>query len=553
MKVCRVIPAVEMVMSEMDEILERVRSALGEEDHEKLKMVVETLAFVTGELERKSISIQRLRKLLFGHSSEKSCKVLRVIRNREELRQVEEALAEEEARARAARKRGRTKRKGHGRNGSSAYTGAEKIEVRHDSLKPGDACPEQGCDGKVYRQRDPAVLVRLMGAAPVQGKVYELEKFRCNLCGKLFTAPAPEGVGERKYDETAASMIGCLKYGSGFPFHRLSNLQSSLGIPLAEVTQWDLVKNAAELIAPAWEELVEQAAQGEVLHNDDTPMKVLSLLGERKARDGPPGAGAERKGVFTSGVISKRGEQKIALFFTGNRHAGENLAEVLKRRADGLAAPIQMCDGLSRNLPGELKVILSNCMAHSRRRFVDVVENFPEPCRYVIETLAEVYKTDAEAQEKNLTPEERLRLHQAESGPRMETLRNWLDEQFDEKKVEPNSGLGEAISYMKKHWSQLTLFLRASGAPLDNNVCERSLKKAILHRKNSLFYKTRNGARVGDIFMSLIHTAELCGVDPFHYLTELQRNSQQVSKRPTEWMPWNYKDALEALSSSRDS
>src|SRR5215831_4964418 len=97
-----------------------------------------------------------------------------------------------------------------------------------------------------------------------------------------------------------------------------------------------------------------------------------------------------------------------------------------------------------------------------------------------------------QAQEQGLSPEERLRFHQDHSEPVMERLRAWLRAQFEEKRVEPNSGLGAAITYLLKHWTRLTLFLRQAGAPLDNNICERALKKAIRHRKNSLFYKTEN-------------------------------------------------------------
>ena len=110
--------------------------------------------------------------------------------------------------------------------------------------------------------------------------------------------------------------------------------------------------------------------------------------------------------------------------------------------------------------------------------------------------------------------------------------------------MEPNSGLGQAISYLLKHWEKLTLFLRAAGAPIDNNLVERALKKAILHRKNSLFYKTRKGAEMGDLFMSLIHTCELNGVNPFDYLTELQRHAEELKRNPSEWMPWNYRETL---------
>jgi hypothetical protein len=176
---------------------------------------------------------------------------------------------------------------------------------------------------------------------------------------------------------------------------------------------------------------------------------------------------------------------KIALYFTGSRHAGENLAEVLKQRSAELPSPIQMCDALSRNvpkLPAGVEILLANCLAHGRRQFVDVSENFPSECRYVLEMLGQVYGYDAEARERGLTPDERLRHHQERSRPVMDSLHAWLEAQLAERRTEPNSGLGQAISYLLRHWQPLTLFLRKAAAPLDNNIVERSLKRAVLHR-----------------------------------------------------------------------
>src|SRR5438445_182740 len=143
-----------------------------------------------------------------------------------------------------------------------------------------------------------------------------------------------------------------------------------------------------------------------------------------------------------------------------------------------------------------------------------------------------------------MSPEQRLRFHQVESGPRMKDLETWFKKQFAERKVEPNSGLGGAILYMQKYWDKLTLFLRQAGAPLDNNIVERTLKMAILHRKNAMFYKTQNGARVGDLFMSLIYTCQLNQANPFDYLTELHRHIDALAVFPERWMPWDYRDAL---------
>ena len=313
-----------------------------------------------------------------------------------------------------------------------------------------------------------------------------------------------------------------------------------------------MVRGAEEAIEPAWEELVREAAQGEVLHNDDTPAMILEAIRERRKREQTEEAEEasepdERTGTFTTGIVSVVGERRIALFFTGHQHAGENLRDVLLKRAAGLPAPIQMCDGLGHNepeLPEELQVILSNCNAHARRQYVDVASKFPEECRYVLEVFRDVYHNDAVARRRGMPPEERLAFHQAESAPRMESLRRWMAAQFDEKKVEPNSGLGEAIRYTQKRWDRLTRFLQVPGVPLDNNAAERILKKAILSRKNSYFYKTARGAHVGDMFMSLIHTAELVNGNPFEYLTELQKHVKEVGSNPSQWMPWNYRETM---------
>jgi hypothetical protein len=248
--------------------------------------------------------------------------------------------------------------------------------------------------------------------------------------------------------------------------------------------------------------------------------------------------------VVTSGVVALRDGHQVALFFSGRRHAGENLAQVLRLRAAELPPPIQMCDALSRNLPGELQTIVGNCLAHARRQFVGVYHRFPEPCRYLLEALAVVYRNDADARQRQLSPGARLRWHQDVSQPTMRELHAWLTRQLDEKLTEPNSALGGAIRYMLRHWERLTLFLRQAGAPLDNNLCERALKKAILHRKHALFYKTQNGARVGDLFMSLIYTCQLNDANPFDYLTQLQAHADQVAAAPARWMPWNYRAPL---------
>jgi len=528
-------PPIDVPIEELEGLLEQARPALSAEGYQKLRAAIRTLGYVTELLEKKETTLAALRELLCPASTEKTDKVLK---------EAGIDTGEKKPSPESASKKRKGAAAGHGRNGAAAYGGAQKIKIPHASLKGGDPCPDAQCSGKVYAQRDPGVLVRIKGQAPLAATVYELEKLRCHLCGNVYTAEAPPEAGEKKYDESAASMIALLRYGSGVPWYRLRGLERSLGIPLPVATQCEIVAETAVLLQPALEELQRQAAQGEVVHNDDTSMRVLSL--DRDADISP-----ERTGVFTSGLVWIYQERRIALFFTGCKHAGENLAEVLKQRSPDLPPPIQMCDALSRNvpkLPDPLQTLLANCNAHSRRNFVKVTPSFPEECRFVLETLGEVYGYDEQARSRGMSAAERLRFHQEHSGPVMEKLHTWCDVQFEERKVEPNSGLGQAISYLLKHWEKLTLFLRVAGAPIDNNLVERALKKAILHRKNSLFYKTRKGAQMGDLFMSLIHTCELNGVNPFDYLTELQRRAVESKRNPSEWMPWNYGETLARLA-----
>jgi transposase len=542
---------IEIKAEELQETLQLAATAMGEMHYERIKAVFEAYAYVTDELGKNRVSLSRLKKLIFGAKTEKTEAVVGAGADAAPPTSSGESAQETDAKSEASKKR-----KGHGRNPADAYRGAEKVPVPHPSLEPGDDCPK--CQtGTVYNMAQPKVLVRLVGQAPLKATVYQLQRLRCNLCGKIFTAPLPEGVGVQKYDATTGSIIGVLKYGSGMPFNRLERLQGSFGIPLPASTQWDIIAGVFLRIEPASIELIRQAAQGDVLYNDDTTTRILDLMGKRAKKkastkneqdDSTDQVDPSRTGLFTSGIVSTQDGRKIALFFSGRRHAGENLTKVLAERAVALTPPIQMCDALSRNLPKELETIVANCIAHARRRFAEVSELFPDECEHVLLALKVIYKIDADARKRKLSPEERLRLHQAESRSTMDDLHRWLNRQLDERLVEPNSSLGEAITYMLKHWTKLTLFLRKAGAPLDNNICERAMKKAILHRKNSMFFRSEKGAHTADAFMSLIYTCELNGANPFDYLTELQRHAEELASAPHDWMPWNYRETLAIIT-----
>ena len=397
--------------------------------------------------------------------------------------------------------------KGHGRNGADAYTGAEKIEVPHESLEPGDPCPK--CEeGTVYETNRPGVLVRLMGQAPIGAKVYYLQKLRCNLCGEVFTAEPPAGVGEREvrrdggeHDRPAEirerNAVQSRGEAAREPGHSLAGLDPvghrprPGGACRAGLRGVDPASGPRRRGVQRRHHGQDPGADGRAWPGKRrwrrTPPTSAEMPAEDAAEDSAKPSKAERTGMFTSGIVSTREGRRIALFFSGRQHAGENLKDVLTRRAAELAPPIQMCDALSRNLPAELQTIVANCLAHGRRQFVDVADRFPEECRHVLEALAVVYHNDAMARERKLSPRgtsavspgrERsdhggtpclacAAVRRATGGAQLGAGRGHLV---------PAEALGEADALPAR-----------AGAPLDNNLCERALKKAILHRKNAKF------------------------------------------------------------------
>ncbi len=437
-------------------------------------------------------------------------------------------------------KKRKSPEKGHGRRKRDDFKNAKVVKVSHPGMEPGQAC-DCGC-GKFYKWNRSGQFRHFVGRTPIEVTIYELEQFKCNICDKVVTAPLPEGVGPDSYDATAASTIALNKYGLGLPFYRQARQLMVQGVPIAASTQYKVVAEALEKMMPVYEHLLDLAAQGKLAYFDDTSMKILDYVRSK---------GDDRTGLFTTGLVSVHDQFEIALLFTGRNHAGENRAELLKRRDPSLPEMILMSDALAANMVDiKAEDILANCLAHGRRNFVKVVDSFPDECKIVIEAIGTIFHNDNLSKEQGHSPEERLDFHQEHSGPVMAELRNWLDNQLKEKKTEPNSSLGKAIKYLRRHWSRLTLFLRVPGAPVDNNVAERLLKSVVLHRKNSLFYRTARGAKTGDVYMTLIQTCQRNDVNPWDYLTALQRHFEETKVSPEEWLPWNYSSTVERLRGS---
>lgn len=438
----------------------------------------------------------------------------------------------------------------HGRYGADDYTGCLEVNIKHETLCVGARCPhcaEAELSGKLGFL-DPGTLIRLQGNPLISGTKYWIERFRCGLCGTQYEADVPTEIKTQpKYAASCLSTLAIAHYYNGLPFKRIETWQGQQGIPLPDATQWDKMKKLNGITAPVCQVLQQLSVEGDGFYYDDTTQTILE--NQALVRMG----GTSRKQVYSTAVISKVGPYEITLFFTSQCYAGENIKPLLESR-ESEEDFYTMTDAHRLNIPNDMdeallaRWVICFCLVHGRRKFFEIAGSFDKACDFVLEQISEVYRHEAHCKTQKLDPQQRLAYHQTHSLPLMQALWVWLNNQLLYAQVEPNSGLGDAVRYMLRHWEALTRFLHVAGVPIDNSLAERTIKVLIRYRKNSLFYKTFYGACVGDHLMGLIHTAVRNQANPFDYLNALQDYQKEVADSPQLWLPWNYQRTKAELS-----
>lgn len=526
------------------------QGTLSTEERKRVAGLIRMVLWLQTAMLETRIGISRLKRVLFGCKTEKRSRAEKTDKGddektgnspsgKENEKSASDATSDEKPTEQASTEPAKpTKPRGHGRPGAKAYTGAETVFCSHDEYQAQDECPL--CQaGRLYRLL-PLIRLRFQGQPLALVTCYELEHLRCASCGAIFVAHVPPEAGRETYDVSLKVNLAIAHYHLGLPFKRIEAFQAMVGMPLPDATQWQLVEEVADTGYVVFEYLKKLAANYPLVYQDDTGARILSLIRENRA-DSPP----ERKGMHTT-VLFFEGEQAICLYFTGRQHAGENMDDILNHRDPLLPPILRMADGLAANRPKRNESLESQCLVHGRRQFVDLESFFPDECRVVIDAIGQVYENESHCNKNKLTPEQRLVYHQLHSKPVMDKLKAWMEKQFEDKLVEPNSRLGGAIEYLLKRWDGLTRFLCVVGAPLDNNTAERALKMILRYRKNSLFYANEHGAYVGDVLTSIIETCRAVLVNPLHYLAAMMENRSAVFHDPGAWLPWNYRDTLDA-------
>ena len=516
----------KLSQEQMDNFLAAImNSNIGAENAEFAKMLIHGNAWMARQLELGQLSIAKLRKLFQIQGSEKGS-------NR---KPKHDPASSDNKGSNTAEDT-----KGHGRNSADAYQGAAIVEVDHPELNPGDTCPAEACDGRLYEMSEPGTFVQVTGAPLASATRYNMQKLRCAICEIIYTAPLPEGVSDKKYDANFIAMLMINKYFMSVPLYRQDRLQNHLGIPLPASTQWDLMVAHEPMLKALYGALAQDAANGLALCYDDTSVKIMSEI--KAAKLAQKGEKSQHT-CFTTGIVSLHEDHRAYLYITDNRTAGKCIAEIMALRDTDLDPPIMMCDALPANIPqgiSEDLYILCFCLVHARRQFYELPNGYDDLADKVIGLIGTIY--DHEAHTKGMSSEKRLAYHQEKSTPVMEELKAYLEEQKSE--FEPNSVPGKAIDYILNRWTQLSQFLRQIHAPLDTNIVERALKLIIQVRKSSMFYKTLSSAAFASYVQSALYSAAQNEINPCDYMCALIENEQAVIQTPNAWLPWCYQETL---------
>lgn len=502
-------------------------------------------------MREKNISIENLKDVAFGAGTEKTQSLFDDV-NVEPINASENDNTDSEKTERTRKRK--KKKRGHGRRNLKLHVHAQVVPCKHPQHSAGSACP--ACKAGRLHTAKPLTKTCIRAASLFIVQVYELENLRCGACQSTTSAAEPEELKAcyGKYHPSAIATLAVLRYAFGMPSYRMRALTAIQGLEISDTTQFRLFEFACACLSPVLRCLAQIAANCKTCHRDDSPKLIIDMrrqLREEKrkaiARGDPPESA--RTGITTTVFTAKTYEGRVVtLYATGVEHAGEVFDDIVQARtvAEKIMAMADAAS-LNRDHSHGAKTIEAACLTHARRNFYRLRNYYPKEVETVLGLFAHVYAIDDRAKEQGMCDEDRLLLHKELSTTHMHTL--FALSKIKRMEHEENSSIWKAYQYLENHWERLTAFLHHPGAPLENSDAERDLKWSIRHRNNSLFYRTDYGAFVGDTIMSIVNTAQKAGINPIQYIEALIINREVVKKRPEDWLPWNWREVLQAKAS----
>jgi transposase len=426
----------------------------------------------------------------------------------------------------SGKKKRRRSPKNGGRNGFDDYPSVS-IDVIENPYQSGSPCP---CctKGKLYEGEDRQGIQ--YDAAPlIQVKRHRKKVLRCNACGQ---EQVPRKSIPRHTNEARSAVV--VERALGMPLNRLSRLQTLFGVEIPQSTLWIMAKELWERVGHSvFNALCDSACGGLIFGGDDTKARILEIQERYKSGE------KIRKGCYTSSICTQVHGRDIILYFTSNKYLAENFTGLLVRRDDEDETVISlMVDASANNVPTLTWVILGFCLAHGRRKFVELLDDSPVECKYFLAQIAKIYQNDKLT--KSLSVHERRDYHRMHSLPILRAMYREMIRLFKEKLIEPNSNLGKVFTYWLKRRYGFAAFTRIPGMPLDNNATERALRPMAMGRKTSLFFMTLVSAGIWSELFSLVFTCEKNGINAYAYLNWLQENWLAASREPENFLPWHF-------------
>jgi len=345
-------------------------------------------------------------------------------------------------------------------------------------------------------------------------------------CGEyVVTAEPPAKVVDKgRYGASFVAHLITAKCADSIPIYRLEKEYQRIGIPVKRSTMTDLFHRGAELLLTLAERILYLVAHSDVVHADETSMKVID---DGKCRNG-----------F---VWTFRAGKLIGYRFAPSR-SGETPRRILGGTKGTLVVDAYSGYNSVERVSSRERAA---CHAHVRRYFFDALSTAPE-ARQAMEHILDLYRVEHEATERGIvrTPEH-LALRKEKSAAIRERFKAWLE--AERPRHVPKSPMGTAIQYTLNNWDELGRFLDNAGIPLDNNPAESALRRVALGRKNFLFVGHNQAGRNIAGLYSLVATCEAHGINPVEYLSDvLLRIETHPASKIDELLPQNWKPLARA-------
>ena len=403
----------------------------------------------------------------------------------------------------------------------------EHLERKQQLLSPGEECSKCGGDLKKLGEDVTEELEYVPGRFIVNRIIRP--RMACCCCEAVLQAPMPSRPIERgRPGPGLLAHVLVSKFADHLPLYRQSQIYEREGIDLDRSTLADWVGKSTALLEPLADAIGKHVRQGQALFADDTPVKLLAPGNKHTktariwayVRDERPWDGPAPPGAWYQFTIDRKGEHPVS-------HLSDYKGWV---HADGYAG--------FNGLFGEHKASEVACMAHIRRKFVDVQQSQGSAiAEEAIKRIAKLYGIEKEA--RGHSPAERVAIRQKKAKPIFDDLETWLHAQLP--KISGKSPLARSIRYALSRMPKTRPYLDNGFLELDNNTCERAVKPVAIGRKNWMFTGSQRGGKAMAIAFTLIETAKLNGVDPQAWLTDvLSRIADHKINRIDELLPWNY-------------